>query len=334
VTRVATAVLAALTLGMSDGADAQDSVRCRWRSESFVGSTRLTIDASFQRQALGGIPVTAYSEGTIIFAPFVGERWQIGIEPTWQYESQQSNTSYAGALGVFANYLLPGGEVSRTYVGAFFSEAGSTHAKGFSSWGGQAGWLHFLSPAIALRAELIWRRSPAFTRSDAIVTLNPYLFGRANGRLTTSSLGVFDVAVEADMELTPERSGFLNSTIAPFLTDWLQIGASEQLTFLFSENEGVHDLEAFGRGYLPVSTREMPFAELFTHSSFVTQEPTTRSHGERAGVRTYLAPGVALDVAYQWRDYGVQHLGSRSVRLPEDRLLHIGLLTQFRVVRR
>jgi hypothetical protein len=77
----------------------------------------------------------------------------------------------------------------------------------------------------------------------------------------------------------------------------------------------------------------MPFVELFTHASFITREPTVRTHGERVGVRTYLAPGVALDLGFEWRDYGVQHYATASFRPPEDRLLHVGVMTQVRAVR-
>jgi hypothetical protein len=326
------ALFAMLALGVVPLARAQDTVRTGWRGESFVGSMRFALDAFYQRQETG-VPLITASQGSAVFAPIVGQHWQLGVDPSWQFAKQGSNSYYSGTLGVFANYLMGTGEVSRPYVGLFFSESGGTHGKGFDSWGGQGGWLHFLSPAIALRAELIWRRDPAGTRSDAIVTLNPYLFGRADGRLTRPGLGVFDVAVLADMEFTPERIGFLNSTVAPFLTDWLQIGGSEDLSFIFSENEGAQDLELFGRGYVPVTTRVMPFVELFTHASFITREPTVRTHGERVGVRTYLAPGVALDLGFEWRDYGVQHYGTASFRPPEDRLLHVGVMTQVRAVR-
>jgi hypothetical protein len=326
------ATLAASTLGAPGVIKAQDSVRAGWRGESFVGSTRFALDASYQRLATG-VPLITASQGSVVFAPIVSQHWQLGVAPSWQFEKQQSNSYYVGTAGLLANYLLGAGEVSRPYVGLFFSETGRTHSKSFHAWGGQAGWLHFLSPAIALRAELIWRRNPAMTRGDAIVTLNPYLFGRANERFTTPSLGVIDVAVLADMEVTPERIGFLNSTIAPFLTRWLQIGGSEDLAFFFSQNEGAHELEFFGRGYLPLRTRVMPFAELFTHSSFITGEPALRAHGERAGLRTYLAPGVALDLGFEWRDYSVEHLGTSTFRQPEERLLHVGVMTQVRAAR-
>jgi hypothetical protein len=113
----------------------------------------------------------------------------------------------------------------------------------------------------------------------------------------------------------------MNLRAAPFLTRWFQLGGLSNFLFLFDENVSQHYLEGFARGYAPLSTRAAPFGELYTGRENLQFSTTTRgSHGARVGMRSYLAPGVALDVDWEWRNF--------SDLEPEQRQLRARLLTQ------
>ena len=203
----------------------------------------------------------------------------------------------------------------------------------------QAGWLRFLSPSVALRGEFRLRRqygvSQSPTATDLVVAIDPYLFARATRRLSTlPSFGVFDATLFADYSLRPAHALRINSSVAPFLTSWLQAGATANVDFAFYRSSGTHTFELFGRGYLPVDTRVVPFADAFVgNASIGMSDQTMGNHGARAGVRGYLTPGVALDLAVQWRRYDSESLGAGTITPLPERTLRVTLTTQFRAMR-
>ena len=334
---MATAV--AMTLGLAGVSSAQDSRSSAWRGQSLVGSTRVALSALYEPSLPGVLPRTSMLVANAAVAPVVSEHWQVGVSPSWS-RFAADKTFYQGALSLTLDYLPGSGDnVSRPFVGVFVSETGATEAPGFGVLGAQTGWIHFLSPSIALRAEARLRHvlgAADNTSADLFLTFDPYVLGRAQQPVVRlPGFGVFDATVVADLEVKPTQIGQLNSTVAPFLTRWFQVGGTENFTFLFSDNEGSHYLELYGRAYLPVSLRLVPFVDVYTA---VDQgeggAPADRSHGERAGMRAYLAPGVALDLAWQWRDRpAVPSSPLYSVQFPEERTLRIGLTTQFRATR-
>ena len=333
---VRVAVVAALTLGAASAARAQDPA-VGWRGESFVGSMRLALDAAYEPSLPDARPRASWLAVSVAAAPIVNEHWQVGVNPSWTRYSQ-AGTFHQGSFAIFANYLLLTGDVSRPYVGGFVSETGTTHERSYGAWGAQIGWLHFLSAPIALRVEARLRHylaTPHATTEDIFVTFDPYIFGRADVPVNKlPELGVFDATVFGDLQVLPAHIGQLNATVAPFLTRWLQLGGAENFIFYFDQNEGSHYLELYGRGYLPVSTRAAPFAGLFTSVSQRTREAAAdHTHGERIGVRTYLAPGVALDLFWQWRDHRALQAGSVLYQPFEERTLGVSLTTQFRAAR-
>jgi hypothetical protein len=221
-------------------------------------------------------------------------------------------------------------DVSSPFIGAFVSANAATHAPGYAAWGAQAGWVRFLSPQLALRGELRYRRyeTPRPVNAlDAFVTFDSYLFGRAESKpIRLPDRGIMDLVALGDFGFHPNHVLTLNLAAAPFLTRWLQIGGLTNFQFLFNENVSQRSLELFARGYVPLSTRAAPFADLYTSRANIQFGTSTLgSHGARIGVRSYLAPAVALDVSWEWRDF--------SEALPEQRLLRVRLRRQIRIAR-
>ena len=333
----AATLLATLTLGAALTAHAQDSLPRGWRGQGFVGSTRIGLAASYQPNLLSSAPRASLFSASVAVVPIVSDHWEVGVNPILTRASQLG-TYYQGTLAVVANYLLGSGDVSRPYAGGYLSETGATHSRGSAAWGIQAGWLHFLSPTIALRAEARFRQYLGLAHNstgDVFVTFDPYIRDRANERIEKlPGLGVFDATVIADLELRPGTVGQINGAIAPFLARWLQVGGREMFAFQFDQNEGSHYLELFGRGYLPVDRRIVPFADLYTSVTQQTREVAPdHSHGERVGVRGYLTAGVAMDIAWEWRDYTEGHGGNFVFPPHEERVMTVSLTTQFRAAR-
>jgi len=330
------------TLGVALGSavsatQAQQAATSGWRAESFLGSARVAIDATYGRVNPDGAPPESFVIGRAAFAPFVGTHWQVGLLSAWQLISQGTNRYYSGSVAIVANYLPLASNVSRPYVGIFAMEGGGSRTKGSGAYGAQAGWLRFLSPAMALRAESRYRRYATgygyYEFADVFLTFDPYLFGRASQPITQwPSFGVLDSALFADVELRPAHIGTLEVTAAPFITRWLQVGASGTLNLYFDTNLGDHYLELFGRGYLPVNRRFMPFGEAFLAKEDQDTD-LEGSHGGRAGLRSYLTPGVAIDVAEEWRNFPPFVTPTRTFPRPEQRALRVMLRTQFRVAR-
>jgi len=297
-----------------------------------VGAARVGLDAIYGR------PDYSVFSGSASVVPFVNEHWQVGVSPTWEVAGGARTYYVTGLADAVVNYAWLGDQASGPYIGAFLSQRGASFSPGYGVYGVQAGWLRFLSPSVALRGELRLRQysngqSPA--SADLVVAFDPYLFGRETRRLTSlPSLGVFDATLLADYSMRPSHSLRINSTIAPFVNRWLQAGATADVQFAFFRSSGTHTYELFGRGYLPVDTRIVPFADAFVSNASVgMSNGTMGSHGVRAGVRSYLTAGVALDLAMQWRQYDSENLGTDVFTPAPERTLRASLTTQFKAVR-
>lgn len=299
-----------------------------WQSRSVVGSGAITLNATFARLANETFPLQTTLSVNASFAPFINQHWQVAFAPALGMNSSQLGRFVSGTAGVAANYFPGNADVSSPFVGGFFSANAASHEPGFIAWGAQGGWLRFLSPELALRTELRYRRYETPTvlhQSDVFVTFDSYLFGRARPSPRVSpGLGAVDVSALADFLFDPNKNLTMDLSAAPFLTRWLQAGGLSDFLFLFDENVSQHYVEGFLRGYLPFATRAAPFAELYTSRENLQFGTTTRgSHGARLGLRSYLAPGVALDVGWEWRNFGDGE--------PELRQLRVRLAQQIRV---
>lgn len=321
--------LVALGVGV---ARAQDTLSARARDDSFVGSARVALSALYAKTSYSLFGVSA------VALPFVTEHWQLGLAPSFEVEGNGGKHFFDTSVAALVNYL-PGfgeGDMSRPYLGIFWAQAGHSNAPGYGVVGAQAGWLRFFSPSVALRAEARLRHYFFHTDdvgyADVLVTIDPYLFGRASRRLTTPpSRGVFDASVLAQFQFEPGHTLLLNGSLAPFLTPWLQVGATANMDFDFDFNSSTRSIEGFGRVYLPLALRFAPFADLFIGSrSADPNNGTVGNHGARGGLRTYLTPGVALDVAMEWRDFASQRVGTTLVHRPEERTIRATLIMQFR----
>jgi hypothetical protein len=297
---------------------------------SIVGSAAVALDAQFERFHSQYEPVQTVFLGSATIAPFVNEHWQVAFAPGWERNSSGSGTYYSGTAALAANFFLLNPDASSPFVGAFVSANAATRSTGYGAWGGQAGWLEFLSPSLALRTEVRFRRyetpRPADV-ADALLTFDSFLFGRAEPKpARLPDLGIMDISALADFVFDPNHALTLDLSGAPFLTRWLQIGGVTDFQFLFDENVSQRYLEAFVRGYIPLGTRAAPFADLYTARENIQYGTSTLGmHGARLGVRSYLAPGLALDVSWEWRNSGDGEV--------ERRVLRATLRTQIRVAR-
>jgi hypothetical protein len=297
-----------------------------------VGDARVGLDATYVR------PDYSVFSGSASVVPFVSEHWQVGVSPTWEVAGSARRYYVTGLADAVVNYAWLGDKASGPYIGATVAQHGASFSPGYGVYGAQVGWLRFLSPSVALRGELRLReysngQSPP--TADLVVAFDPYLFGRETRRLTAlPSFGVFDATLLADYSMRPTHSLRINTTVAPFLNRWLQAGATADVQFAFFRSSGTHAYELFGRGYLPVDTRLVPFADAFvSNASIGMSNRTMGSHGARAGVRSYLTAGVALDLAMQWRQYDSENFGSDVFTPVSERTLRATLTTQFRAVR-
>lgn len=327
-------VAATVSLGFGSAvARAQAPSATTHRDDTFVGSARVGLTVLYTK------PHNAALVTEFVVAPFVNEHWQVGVAPAFEMAGTGGGTHfYTGALEATVNYLPSdgAGDISRPYLGLFAMEAGQSYVPGYGAIGAQVGWLHFLSPSVAFRAEARVRRyflqPNPLNIADVLVTFDPYLFGRATRRLTTiPNFGVFDASLLADFAFQPEHTLLLDGALAPFLTSWFQIGASANFNFDFHINSSTRAFEGFSRGYLPLDPRLAPFADLFiADQSQGFDSGTLASRGARLGLRTYLTPAVALDLALQWRNVDADHTGTTVLRRREERTLRATLMTQFR----
>jgi hypothetical protein len=303
----------------------QDSSLAATSPASLIHTSRVYFDSYYM--AVRPVPsaVEHMTYGNATYAPFTADHWQVGVSPSWQFiHRTDAPRNVWGGAAMIVNYVFLDGTSSRPYAGVFLQKA----SIGSGTLGVQAGWLRFLTPSMALRAEARYRATGTsfeYGTYDLLLRLDPYLFGRAKGRLTSlPGFGSIDVNFAADYAVPATgrlaHSLSVSSLVAPFITRWLQAGADG---WLFYEGVEQHQLELFGRAYVPIDTRLVPFGEVFTSDQTITEH----SHGGRAGVRAYLTRGVALDAAFEWRNYQpFRTPGSRA--FPESRLLHAGLTTQ------
>ena len=309
-----------------------DSTAIRRPVRNVVGAVRVGLDATYGR------PDYSVFSGSASVVPFVSEHWQVGVSPSWEVAGGVRSYYVTGLADAVVNYAWLGDKASGPYVGAFVSQRGASFSPGYGVYGVQAGWMRFLSPSVALRGELRLRKysnAQSPPTADLVVAFDPYLFGRETRRLTTlPSFGVFDATLLADYSMRPAHTLRINTTVAPFLNRWLQAGATANVQFAFFRSSGTHAYELFGRGYLPVDARIVPFADAFvSNASIGMSNRTMGSHGARAGVRSYLTAGVALDVAMQWRQYDAENLGTDVFTPAPERTLRATLTTQFKAVR-
>ena len=293
---------------LASESNAQDTTR------SLAGSTRVALDVAYTR------PGYSVFRGNGAVIPFVNDHWQVGLSPTWEVDGGIQRYYYSGGAEAVANYFPFSSGDWLPYVGAFASQRGASFNPGAGSYGVQTGWLHFLSPSIAFRGEFRLLHD-ATTSEHVVLGFDPYLFGGANHRLTAlPAFGVFDVNLFADYTIRATQSLAVGATLAPFVTRWLQAGATANMLFAFYRSSGSHTFELFGRGYLPFDSRVVPYAEAFVDNESIGESyQAVGSHGARTGLRTYLTPGVALDVALQWAP---------------QRTLRATLTTQFRARRK
>lgn len=302
--------------------NAQDSTR------SLAGSTRVALAVTYMH------PQYSLFRGGGAFVPFVNDHWQFGVSPSWEIDGGGQHYYFSGGAEAIANYFPLAGGRSQPYLGAFASQYGASFAPGSGIYGVQVGWLRFLSPSVAVRSEFRYRHyrlDGALDTQELLVAFDPYLFGRESRSITTlPSFGVFDASFSADYVMRPSHSLAVTATFAPFLTRWFQTGTTANMLFAFYRSSGSHQLELFGRGYLPIDTRMVPFGEAFVDNESVGESyETAGSHGARAGMRTYLAPGVALDLAIQWKSYD----GVYPLMAEPNRTFRATLTTQFRARR-
>jgi len=315
--------LAAACITLGRALRAQD-----WSSRRVVGSAAVALNGVFERLQGGDVPLQTITLVNASYAPFISKQWQLVLAPGFEVSSGPLGRLVSGTAGFGVNYFPGNPDVSSPFVGAFFSANSASRARGYVAWSAQAGWLRFLSPELALRTEVRYRRyeTPhAQHEADFFVTFDSYLFGRARPTPTRlPDLGTVDISVLTDLVFDPDHSLTMNLRAAPFLTRWLQLGVLSDFVFLFDENVSQRYLEAFSRGYAPLSPHATPFAELYTGRENLRFGTTTRgSHGARVGLRSYLAPGIALDVGWEWRNFGDGE--------PEQRQLRVGLTQQIRV---
>lgn len=280
-------------------------------ARGLAGSARVALDASSGRVDGGQFHSYALSAAAL---PFVSDHWQVGLAPTYaggaasypaspqQPAGTQTFQSYGA--GLTANYVFGGGRRWRGYAGGYGSEAGATRAAGASQVGGQTGVLYFFDPAVALRGELRYRvpssgPGPRHGVSIALLTLDPYLFGRAGaGGPTRAGLGTVDVSgfLYHERSWYGQQSG-VSGTFAPYLTRWAQIGVDGQAVS-YSEfgGHGVSYAREFARVYLPLAARTQPFAEAFVQNGTYADEALQKGAGWTFGVRQLLNPRVGLDV--------------------------------------
>jgi len=325
------ALIAAITcMPLGSAARAQESSRTTWRDQSIAGSTAVDLDAYFERVHTAYAPLQTGFWGSANVAPFVTPHWQLGVAPTWETNSTETLGRFSGGdLALTANYLPWNDGTSAFFVGGWLARYGQSLNRPSTGVGAQIGWLQFLSPNFALHAEAQYRHLDTprpQTLGHVFLTLDSYLFGRANRPpVSLPSLGTVDVSMFVNFNFQPSHSLSLDLLAAPFLTNWLQLGGASDLDFFFDESSSDRYFEGFVRGYLPLGTRFAPLVQVYADHESFTGNDNVATHGLEVGARSYLAPGLALDVFWEWRNF--------TNGQPEERLLRARLRSQIRVAR-
>lgn len=318
-----------------NGDPADDTTRAA-PAAHLPGRVRVGLTASAEH--LDKSIADTYQVGAGI-SPFVGDHLQIGIAPAWRELRDQLNPAYqiAGST-IAARYVFGGDPHWRGYVGAFGGAWHAPHALDGTLLGAQVGALYFLTPALAVRAEIDARRGayyfaepPRFT--ELLITLDPYVFGTADDvAVVPVRLGTVDVAGEYVYERfhSVAESG-ISATVAPYLSRWTQVGADGEASGS-SQGYTAHRLRGFGRLYLPLTLRTQPFVEGFAETTTYDETGGLTSYGGELGIRRMLNGNVALDIGLQRRMHPREQLGSASFRYwtrePGATSLVIGMMTR------
>ncbi len=333
-TLAAAALASAAPARAQRGAARPDSVL---RARGLAGSARIALAASTVR--LDGVPSTTYSLSPAAF-PFIGEHLQAGLAPGYTVSTITGHAAYqAYTVAGVVNYVVGGGARRRGYAGVYASNGHNRYYTGPQVRGVQAGGLFFLAPALAVRAEVRYRKTtsgpfPLVSEQTAIITLDPYLFGRADeGAPAAAGFGAADVAglLYYDRTRFSAATG-ATLTVAPYLTRWAQLGASGQVSqSTYDDARGPFTARGFGRLYLPLGARTQPFAEGFlvgTH--FGTPDDGLSQYGGTLGVRQMLNARVGLDAGVRRTFEPVRTIGPSNYRYryPGTTGLVVGLVTR------
>lgn len=316
---------------------APDSIR------PFKGRTRAYLNATAYVEPRHVVNASGF------LMPFVSDKWQVGLAPSYTFTPSGPYNGHSNSLLLagIANRVITRTERVVSYLGVYGAtrEAWSSNrdrpGQHFSSQqaGVHGGALYFLTPSAAVRTELRyrdWRDDDERATIDAIVILDPYLWGPGStSHSQPPSFGALDVALVADAQFQPERQYSIDATVAPFLTTWLQVGTMVSYVRWPQFNYNFHAIDAFGRLYAPVSSRTMPYVGGLVGNSLYANEPDGLSHyGGTAGVRRFLNPNVALFVEFELLRHGSIDHGSLHFRSPNDATLNARLTTHFPARRR
>jgi hypothetical protein len=294
-----------------------------------VGAARVSLEAAALLQPQPGY----YSlTATGSFLRFVSERWQLGLSSSLSGFTGQGQTSLASTVAGTANFVV-GASRLRGYVGGYVGGGAASHGSGATIYGGQLGALYFLAPTVALRTELRSRKASypgSIASAEALLTIDPYLFGAAGSVGSLPSLGAVDAWGYAYASVVGIHAQDLRVIVAPFLTSWVQVGSEYDLsTFVWNgSRQGTYLLNGFARLYAPLPPRAVPFLHGFAESSTNADgDPAggLTSYGAMGGIRHYFNPGAALDVGVQWRRHTDFAL---NFRLPDQLTLQARVVTQ------
>ncbi|MFN8570851.1 MAG: hypothetical protein U0132_02270 [Gemmatimonadaceae bacterium] len=271
------------------------------------------------------------------YLPFLTDLLQLGFGisgSSWASGDDREPRYYGGSVAVLGNLYVGHHVDSRPYVGLFGSRGGNSHTAPVTTLGGQAGWLHFLTPAAALRLEYRYRHYVHYRRpvSEVVLYLDPYVGGRAStAPRIAPSFGSWDVFVYsyADPRADGQWSGQL--LVAPFLTRWLQLGINADYAYFTPYQSSAHQVEGFGRLYIPLASRVVPFAGAFAEAgTFSNDTKGLSTYGPLVGVRTYVNRDAAIDLSVRRTRHGSIEVGTTRFSLGDETRASVGVVTQLR----
>ena len=304
------------------------------RARGLAGSARVAFDASTARVDGGTFTTYGVSAGVL---PFVSEHVQIGLAPTYGGIASPPSSAHNYGVAGTANYVFGGGTRWRGYAGGYASTANTSGIVAQGTLGAQAGALFFLDPALALRGEVRYRALTSgpitgMNTTLALLTLDPYLFGRASEAVPRPArFGSVDVSAF----LYAERDRYIHDvggeiTVAPYLTRWAQVGVDAQgVSYAELGGSSAHSYRGFGRLYLPLTARTQPFAEGFAATrTFFGVDGGLASYGGALGVRQMLTARVGLDLGLRRTVQPATKAASFLIRNPGTTGLVAGLVTR------